>query len=170
MKYQSTLIAVRDIERSRNLYCGLLGMGVTSDLGANITLSDRISLQTMETWKNFIRRGENEIMCRSNAVELYFEEEDMDAFLERLSETPDIQYVHHPLEHAWGQRVVRFYDPDGHMIEVGESMAAVVRRFRESGLSVETTARRMDVPVEYVRSFENHAEWPQGKQKGENRI
>ena len=64
----------------------------------------------------------------------------------------DIQYVHPLMEHRWGQRVIRFYDPDGHIIEVGEKMDAVVRRFVRQGLSAEETAERMDVPLEYVQN------------------
>ncbi len=56
------------------------------------------------------------------------------------------------VEHSWGQRVARFYDPDKHIIEVGENMIMVVRRFLNSGLSIEETAIRMDVPVDYVKS------------------
>ena len=62
-----------------------------------------------------------------------------------------MELVHAPLEHRWGQRVVRLYDPDRHVIEVGEAMSDVCRRFRDSGLDEEGIARRMDVPVEYVR-------------------
>jgi catechol 2,3-dioxygenase-like lactoylglutathione lyase family enzyme len=32
---------------------------------------------------------------------------------------PDIEYVNRLMTHSWGQRVVRFYDPDGNLIEVG---------------------------------------------------
>ena len=48
-------------------------------------------------------------------------------------------------EHSWGQRVVRFYDPDGHLIEVGESMRQVVHRFLAQGLTVAEVALRMDI-------------------------
>ena len=54
-------------------------------------------------------------------------------------------------EYPWGQRVVRFRDPDGHIIEVGENMTAVCRRFLDSGMTPEEAAARMDVPVDYVR-------------------
>ena len=47
--------------------------------------------------------------------------------------------------------MVRLYDPDRHLIEVGEAMSDVCRRLRDSGLDEEGIARRMDVPVEYVR-------------------
>ncbi len=62
----------------------------------------------------------------------------------------DINYVHSIVEHSWGQRVVRFYDPDNHIIEVGENMILVVRRFLNNGLSIKEIAIRMDVPVDYV--------------------
>ena len=71
-------------------------------------------------------------------------------FLERL-QMLDISYVHPPLEHRWGQRVVRFYDPDGHIVEVGEDMTQVVKRFAAQGMTEEQVARRMDVSLDYVR-------------------
>ena len=84
--------------------------------------------------------------------ELYFEEDDFDGFLSRLEGLPDIRYVHPALEHPWGQRAVRFYDPDGHIIEVGENMKNVCRRFLDSGMTPEETAKRMDVPLKFVSS------------------
>jgi hypothetical protein len=48
---------------------------------------------------------------------------------------------------------VRFYDPDGHIIEVGEPMTAVAARFKESGMNVSQIAERMDVREEYVREW-----------------
>ena len=35
---------------------------------------------------------------------------------------PEVQYVNRFMTHSWGQRVVRFYDPDGNLIEVGTPM------------------------------------------------
>ena len=67
----------------------------------------------------------------------------------------DICYVHPLFEHRWGQRVVRFYDPDKHIIEVGEKLDAVILRFMEDGLSAEETAARMDIPVDFVRACLN---------------
>lgn len=57
----------------------------------------------------------------------------------------------HPVkEHSWGQRVVRFYDPDGYIIEVGENIKVVCKRLIDSGMTPEQAAERMDVPVEYI--------------------
>lgn len=150
MNYMSALLAVGDIAASKRFYHDILGMNVISDFGANITLTGGISLQTLDTWKEFI--GGKSVVLRNNAAELYFEETDIDAFLKRLRSF-DIEYVHDVKEHGWGQRVVRFYDPDGHIIEVGEAMETVVKRFRDSGMTDGQVAERMDVPLEYVRGF-----------------
>ncbi len=111
-----------------------------------------IQLQTVSSWKGFIHKEDEEIIFRNNACELYFEEDDIDSFYAKLNRVKNIEYVHPLFEHSWGQRVVRFYDLDEHMIEVGENITMVVNRFIDTGLSITETAARMDVPVEYVRS------------------
>ena len=81
-------------------------------------------------------------------MELYFEEDDFDGFIAKLGQRNDIQYIGDGVKEAgWGQRTVRFYDLDGHIIEVGENMKMVVKRFIHSGMSMEETSRRMDVSV-----------------------
>lgn len=149
MKYKCTLIAVKDMEKSKQFYHDVLGLEVIDDFGANVILTGGISLQTAYTWKDFIHRQECEIIFGNNAGELYFEEDDMDAFDEKLKSF-NIEYVHPLIEHSWGQRAVRYYDPDKHIIEVGENLVMVIKRFMDSGLSIEETAKRMDVPIEYV--------------------
>lgn len=56
------------------------------------------------------------------------------------------------VEYPWGQRVIRFYDPDMHIIEVGEPMENVVKRFIDQGLSVEETSKRTQHPIEFVKN------------------
>lgn len=147
MEFKSTLLAVRDMERSVAFYETLLGLRVVQDFGANKTLTGGICLQTVDTWAGFI--GGREVRFGGNCGELYFEEADFDAFAARLSALP-VRYVHPVKEHAWGQRAVRFCDPDGHIIEVGEELRSVCRRFLDAGMTAEQTAARMDVPLEFV--------------------
>ena len=152
MKYKNPLLVVTDMERSKTFYREVLGLRVVMDFGANITLTGGVSLQTRDSWKTFIRASDSEIAFGGNDAELYFEEDDFDAFVDRLSSLESVRLVHPVTEHRWGQRVVRFYDPDRHIIEVGENMKAVCRRFLDSGMTVEETAARMDVPVKFVNS------------------
>lgn len=151
MKFLNPLIVVSNMEKSKLFYYEVLGLKVIEDFGANITLTGGIALQTKDSWSTFIHKEDSEIVFGGNESELYFEEDDFDSFIKRLNNMRDINYVHSMVEHSWGQRVVRFYDPDRHIIEVGENMIKVVRRFLDSGLSIEETAIRMDVPLDYVK-------------------
>ena len=147
MKFMNPLLAVSDMERSVSFYKTVLGLDKIADFGANVTLTGGVALQTQETWAQFIET--DALTWNGKVSELYFEEDDFDTFAERLR-GQDIRYVHPVKEHAWGQRVVRFYDPDGHIIEVGENMQSVCRRFADSGMTPEQIAVRMDVPPEAV--------------------
>ena len=150
--YECPLIEVGDMKRSVAFYREVLGLEIVNDCGANVTLTGGISLQTLDTWKDFLGAAEEDIKLKNRARELYFVAEDMDAFWQRL-QTADVELVHPLKEHGWGQRVVRLYDPDGHVIEVGESLRAVAQRFREAGMDVQQIAVRMDVSAEFAASL-----------------
>jgi len=150
MMFKCPLIVVNDIGKSREFYEDVLNQKLILDFGANITFAGDFSLQSKSTWVDFINKNENEVISKSNNFELYFEEEEFDDFVEQLK-SYSIQYIHGVKEFPWGQRVIRFYDPDMHIIEVGESMVTVVRRFLTEGLSIEETAERTQHPVEFVK-------------------
>ena len=152
MKFMCPLLVVSDMEVSKAFYRHVLGVRIIADFGANVTFSGKFALQTLDTWGGFIERPKEDIFAGSDH-ELYFEEESFDELIGRLQSRGDIEYVHGVKEHAWGQRVVRFYDPDRHIIEVGESMKAVCKRFSDLGMDQEAIAKRMDVPLSYVKSL-----------------
>lgn len=120
MKLKNFLIVVKDIERSRRFYQELFGLELLVDNGGNMILSDGLVLQEEGYWKRFLNA---EVVSKSNSCELYFEEAEIEAFVEKLERVcPDVQYVNRLMTHSWGQRVIRFYDPDGNLIEVGTPM------------------------------------------------
>ena len=147
MKLKNPLLVVTDIERSVRFYQTVLGLRVITDFGANKTLTGGLCLQTLDSWTGLIDR--DLVSFGGNDTELYFEEDRFDVFAEKLAGL-EIHYVHPVKEHRWGQRVVRFYDPDGHIIEVGENLKAVCRRFLNDGMTAEQVSLRMDVPVTFV--------------------
>lgn len=147
MKFKNPLLVVTDMEKAVAFYQKVLGLHKTMDFGANVTLTGGVSLQTLDTWQEFI--GTGAVDFGANNAELYFEEEAFGEFAEKLKAL-DVDFVHPVKEHPWGQRAVRFYDPDRHIIEVGESMKAVCRRFLDSGMTPQQAAERMDVPVKFV--------------------
>jgi len=141
------MLVVSDIEKSVEFYNKLFGLQIVADFGANKTLTGGLALQTQETYKKFIEN--DTISYGGNNFELYFEVDDFDNFVDKLSGF-DIVYVHSIKTHSWGQRVIRFYDLDRNIIEVGENMKTVCQRFLDSGMTPEQVASRMDVPIQYI--------------------
>ncbi len=149
MQFKLPLLVVEDISRSRLFYEEVLGQKVVLDFGANITFGGGFSLQTLETWTEFINLPPKEILRKANNFELYFEEVCFDDFIVGLQEH-ELVYLHPVTEYPWGQRVIRFYDPDQHIVEVGESMEMVVKRFINQGMSAPEVAERTQHPLDFV--------------------
>ena len=149
MKIKNTMLVVTDIDKSVEFYKKVLGLRVIMDFGANKTLTGGLALQTLDTWREFI--GTDDISFGNNSSEIYFEEDNFDKFAERLQKF-DVDYVHPVKEHSWGQRVVRIYDPDKHIIEIGENIKSVCQRFLDSGMTAKQVAERMDVPIKFVNA------------------
>jgi catechol 2,3-dioxygenase-like lactoylglutathione lyase family enzyme len=117
MKYIGTLLVVKDCNAALKLYRDLFGFELVRDNDGNMELTGGLYLQEAGYWENFIGKS---VLPRNNCTELYFEEPDIEAFVEKLEKLyPDVEYVNRLMTHSWGQKVVRFYDPDGNLIEVG---------------------------------------------------
>ncbi len=120
MKLKNVLLVVSDIEKSRQYYHDLFGLELILDNDGNMILTEGLVLQDAAIWRGFLGR---DILPRSNSCELYFEEKDLEGFVRKLEALyPDTVYVNRLMTHSWGQKVVRFYDPDGNLIEVGTPM------------------------------------------------
>lgn len=118
MKLKNILFVVSDIEKSKAFYKELFGLQVLTDFGENVILTEGLVLQERKLWEKFL---EKEVRIGGNDTELYFEESNLDAFLEKLEQSEfEIEYLNKCMEHDWGQRVIRIYDPDKHVIEIGE--------------------------------------------------
>ncbi|MBR3606917.1 MAG: VOC family protein [Lachnospiraceae bacterium] len=117
MKLRNILIVVKDIERAKQFYHDLFGLKVILDNEGNVILTEGLVLQEEKVWKSFLKE---EVIFKNHATELYFEEKEIETFVEKLESLyPQIRYVNKLMVHSWGQKVVRFYDLDGNLIEVG---------------------------------------------------
>ena len=153
MKYVCTVISVADISAARKFYEELFGLEVYQDYGRNIAFTCGLALQQDFDWLVNIPR--EKLLKKSNNAEIVFEEQNFDGFLDKLAKYPDIEYLGEVVQHSWGQRVIRFYDLDGHIIEVGEDMKIVIQRFLNSGMSMEEVSAKMDVSVEDLSKLLN---------------
>ena len=153
MKYVCTVISVADISAARKFYEELFGLEVYQDYGRNIAFTCGLALQQDFDWLVSITKEKG--LKKSNNAEIVFEEQDFDGFLNKLKAYSDIEYLGEVIEHSWGQRVIRFYDLDEHLIEVGEDMKMVLRCFLASGMTMEEVSVKMDASIEDLTKLLN---------------
>ncbi len=151
MNFKLALLAVKDINVSKKFYKELFDQEVVLDLGRNVTFSGGFAIQEDFAW--LVNLPANSVIEKSNNMELYFEVDDFDEFIQKIKDYKDIEYVHQPKKHEWQQRVVRIYDPDHHIIEIGESMAVIAKRYLREGYSVEETSKIIQHPIEFVEMY-----------------
>ncbi len=151
MRLKNILFVVENIENSKAFYKELFGLEVVTDFGENVILTEGLVLQERKLWETFLKK---DVRPGGNDAELYFEENDIDAFLEKLEKSSfPIEYINKCIEHDWGQRVIRIYDPDRHIIEIGESMEYVARRLLKAGMTVEQAAEKTQLPISLVEEI-----------------
>lgn len=159
MQMMSALIAVKDIEASKQFYTKLLGMKITQDLGENVTLDNKLSLQELQLWATFLDTQPDKIRFGGRQMELYFEVEDIGGFCEELAQSwPQIKIAHPLTTYPWGQQSVHFYDPDEHLVEVGQSMKSVVKGCLVRGMSLEDTQKQCQYSMAFMQMCKRELE------------
>lgn len=130
MKLKNVLIAVDDIKESIRFYKEIFGLQVILQQEGNVILSEGLVLQDAKIWNDTV---DGTIMPYNNMTELYFEHNNLEELVDRLTsgdyyvathttKRPDdpfgVKFVTELTELDGGQKMVRFYDPSGNLIEV----------------------------------------------------
>ena len=150
LKYSNTLFVVSDINKSIEFYEEVIGDRLIMNFGKNVVFESGLSLHENKLWNGA------EVKFGGNDAELYFIEDDFDGFIEYLKEFDDIKYVHNIETIDSGQRVVRLYDPDNHVVEIGEDINCVIRRLLAEGMTIEQVSQKSQFPIEYVQQMVDH--------------
>ncbi len=151
-KYQAAVFFVSDVEKSKRFYNVVLGQKITVDFGANVGFEGGLSIWEKNYALNTIfKEKASQIAVGANNAEIYFEASNLEALFESLVKQ-QVNVIHPVMEHPWGQRGFRIYDPDNHIIEFGEPMTDVVLRLYNEGLNVEDIAEKSMMPQEFIKS------------------
>jgi catechol 2,3-dioxygenase-like lactoylglutathione lyase family enzyme len=156
LKTYSAALFVKDIEASKKFYLDLLGLSIDLDFGKNVIFKNGFAIWEIQS-NHIIPKtlGLDKISDSNvNRFELYFETENLSEIFESLK-SKDVTFLHDIHEEPWGQQTIRFFDPDNHLIEIGESMRVLVNRFYNQGLTIEQVSLRTSVPVEEIKKLTN---------------
>jgi len=152
LKNSSTALFVRDIEISKHFYLNVLGLSIDLDFGKNVIFKNGFAIwEIQDTHIIPLKLGINKVCDNSvNRFELYFETENLSQIYSILK-SKNVQFLHEIHEESWGQQTIRIFDPDNHLIEIGESMKQFVGRYFREGLTIETITKRTGIPIEEVK-------------------
>lgn len=155
MKYICTLIVVEDVQKSRFLYEQILGQTVKMDYGENITFHGDFAIYQKNHFKSLIYNYP--ILSKSNNFELYFEDDNLETIVDKLKEN-GFEFIHEIVEQPWKQKVIRFYDYDKNIIEIGERMEHVAYRLSKQNYSIEEISKITYFPENIVqKSIEEYS-------------
>ncbi len=162
VKFQGSVLFVKDIAASRQFYERLLGQTVDTDFGANVGYKGGLAIWAISSVNEVVFETDPlpaDAKLGQRNIELYFESEDLPDVV-RAFEAAKVAFVHPLREQPWGQRTIRVYDPDGHIVEIGEPMGASVKRLLDEGASVESVVQRTMMPLAFVQYVAEHGTFP----------
>lgn len=154
VRFHSTALFVKDIEISKRFYTEQLGQSIELDFGKNVILKNGITLWEIQSHHIIPQIIGNHAVSHpeSNRFELYFETEELEATYERLTQA-GVSFLHPIHEEPWGQRTFRLFDPDSHLIEIGEPLNVFVRRLHGEGMAADQISRKTGVPMDMVQAI-----------------
>lgn len=151
IQYRSVVLLCTDIAKSKQFYQDIFHLPIELDIGGLVTFVGGISLWEKKVALDLLYPGATSVQNPEKpANELYFETDEINAFAELLT-SKQVKLLHEIQVTPWNQRTIRFFDPDGTLIEVGESMEHVVKTMGKKGLTPEEIAEKTWMPIDYIR-------------------
>ena len=153
MEYKCAMLVVKDMEKTKAFYTSLMGLEVISDLGVNVGFTGGLAAQLEASWAEFTNTDPSLFQYGGHDMELYFETMDFDGFVTKAKDA-GAEIVSESVM-PYGQKVLRIYDPDKHIVEVGEDMGVMVRRMAGEGMTKAQISEKTFMPPEAIDQLMN---------------
>ena len=152
INFSSTVIIVKDISQSKTFYTSVLDQTIAHDFGKNITFDSGFAIWELRDSHIIAKKLKEKTEGDSNRFELYFETDDLEAVQAKL-EQEHVSFLHGIHIEPWTQRTLRFFDPDKHLIEIGETLECFVLRSYAKHKNIEMVSEETFVPTETVKTI-----------------
>lgn len=125
------------------------------DYGENITFHGDFAIHHKSHFKSLINN--DQILSKSNNFDLYFEDDNLETIVNKLKEN-GFEFIHKIIEQPWKQKVIRFYDYDKNIIEIGERMEHAAYCLSKQNYSIEEISKITYLPEDVVqKSIEEYS-------------
>jgi catechol 2,3-dioxygenase-like lactoylglutathione lyase family enzyme len=121
--FYNTIVFVKDIEKSKKFYTDVIGLKIIEDCKTIIFFDNHFTIHNGNNLLStvFKRSPFFNFSKGKKNIEIYFETDDIEASYQTIVRNK-VKIIHGIERQAWGQNVFRFYDPDKHILEIGEAL------------------------------------------------
>lgn len=121
IKFRNPIALVKDTQISKAFYRDVIGLNIAQDFGSFVLFEGNFSIHDAAIFYGYIGKSyEGETLGRDN-LNFYFTTDDLNAMQDKL-EQAGVKFIHKIQHCEWGENVLRIFDPDGHIIEIGDAM------------------------------------------------
>lgn len=120
--FYNTIVFVKDINKSKKFYTEVIGLKILDDFQTIVFFEDHFVIHNGNNLlKTIFKRSPllNFNKGKKN-IEIYFETDNIEESYKKIIDS-NVKVIHAIEKQAWGQKVFRFYDPDNHLVEIGEA-------------------------------------------------
>jgi catechol 2,3-dioxygenase-like lactoylglutathione lyase family enzyme len=113
----SSIILTKNMERAIRFYREVLGLELQKQFETVAFFQDGLVIHDEAVYLNYI--GGSDPSAAGFKAVYYYIASDIDETA-RLLQEKNVEFIHRVEEQSWGERVIRFCDPDGNVIEIGD--------------------------------------------------
>lgn len=147
MKFTCATFIVEDFGVSMNFYVNILNQKLIKNLGDTLIFKGPFTLCLKKAYEKQV--NSNIDLRKNHSAQLYFETKNI-VETYRIIKDSKTEILHPLIEQPWGQRVFRVYDPDNHVIEIGETIKSTVLNLHAQKLSIADIAEKASITEEFI--------------------
>lgn len=150
IEFDSSVLFCSDVKLQRDFYENFLGQEVELDMDTCIVFKNNFTLwQLTEDYPISKELGYTYEHIGNRNLEMCFKTDNFEDAIEKVLMS-DLRILHNVEEERWGQYTIRFYDPEGNLVEIGESIPCFIRRMKSEGLNTQQIAEKTGLDNAFV--------------------
>ena len=119
VQFRNPILLVRDMEASKAFYHDLLGIGIKEDFDTFVLLEGNLGLHRADVFYGYLGKPYSGEQMGKDNLDLYFTSDHLPELQQLLIDAGF--EVFFPLQQTdWGETLFRVYDPDRHIVEIGD--------------------------------------------------
>ncbi len=155
LQFHSSVLFCNNLQKQREFYEIFLNQEVANDIGKCIMFKSKFSLwQLDDSFPIAKELGYTYEHIGNRNLELCFETDHFEDSVEKVI-LSDCRILHNVEEEEWGQYTIRFYDPEGNLVEIGESMKCFVNRMHDGGMDIKKIEKKTGLHSELISGLLN---------------